>query len=428
MKYADFIDQRYRPKATDVIAEFSVERDIRSPLSMDDVMGGVAAESSIGTWAEVSTEKPYVMKLAARVFFVKKTGKNSAIIKIAYPHELFEFSNMPNFMSGIAGNVFGLRDIKNLRLEDIDFPDVMLREFSGPEFGIKGIRKLLGVKKRPLIGTIIKPKLGLKTKDHARAAYNAWLGGCDIVKDDENLSSQGFNQFEKRLRETLKMRDRAERITGERKVYMINITAETTEMIKRARLAKRYGNEYVMVDVLTVGWSALQTLREANKHLKLVLHAHRAGHAAFTRNPKHGISMLVIAKLCRLIGIDQLHIGTIVGKMEGSKKEVISLDQEMEKKLIREKGTVLSDNWRHIKPVFSVCSGGLHPGHIPALVKYLGKDIIIQMGGGIHGHPEGTVSGAIAARQAVDAVMKNISIKYYAKTHEELRKALEKWA
>ena len=315
MRYIDFVDLKYKPKATDTIAEFYVERDVKSRLALDAVIGGIAAESSIGTWTDLTTEKPYMKKLAARVFSIKKLGKNAARIKIAYPKELFEFSNIPNFLSSIAGNIFGLKDIRNLRLEDINFPNAMIKKFKGPKFGIPGIRKLLKVKKRPLLGTIIKPKLGLKTKDHVKVAYNAWIGGCDIVKDDENLASQSFNKFENRLKEMVKAKKKAEKITGEKKVYMINITAETEEMLRRARLAKKAGNEYVMIDILTVGWSALQTLRNENEKLNLVLHAHRAGHAAFTRNPKHGISMLVIAKLSRLIGIDQLHIGTVVGKM-----------------------------------------------------------------------------------------------------------------
>ena len=120
-------------------------------------------------------------------------------------------------------------------------------------------------------------------------AYEAWSGGCDIVKDDENLSSQKFNPFEERLIQTLESRDKAQQETGERKVYMINITAETNLMLKRAEAVIAQGGEYIMVDILTTGWSALQTLRDQN--FKLVIHAHRAGHAAFTKNPKHGIAM-----------------------------------------------------------------------------------------------------------------------------------------
>jgi len=423
MKYTDFIDLKYKPKNSDLICSFYLEKDEKSKMNVHQLAGGVAAESSIGTWTELTTEKEYMKNLAAKVFSIKGN-----FIKIAYPIELFELDNIPNLMSSIAGNIFGLKDIKNLRLEDINLPTKMIEKFKGPVYGIQGVRKLLKVYNRPLIGTIVKPKLGLNTRDHATVAYNAWIGGCDIVKDDENLSSQSFNDFYERVKETLKLRDRAEKETGEKKVYMANVTAETNEMLKRMDFIKKCGGEYAMVDILTIGWAGLETLRNHNSGLKLVLHAHRAGHAALTRNPKHGISMLVLAKLCRLIGMDQLHIGTIVGKMEGPKDEVVFLEGEIEKNIIREEGHALAERWYHIKPMFAVCSGGLHPGHVPALVKMLGKDIIIQMGGGIHGHPRGTVAGARAARQAIDAVMKKISLKEYSKNHKELREALEKFA
>lgn len=419
MRYIDYVDTRYKPKSSDLICDFHVEP---RGISLKEAAGAVAAESSTGTWTQLTTEQAYVRKLGAKVFSIRPS-----CVRIAYPVELFEPANMPNILSSVAGNVFGMRDLRNLRLNDIHFPPKILRAYKGPRFGIRGVRRLLRVPKRPLIGTIIKPKLGLRTADHARVAYNAWAGGCDIVKDDENLASQGFNRFEERLKQTLKMRDKAEKETGEKKVYMVNVTAETKEMLRRARLAKDYGNEYAMVDILTAGWSGLQSLREANEDLNLVLHAHRAGHASFTRNPNHGISMLVIAKIARLIGIDQLHIGTIVGKMEGPKKEVVALDQEIEKSLITERGHVLSQRWFNIKPVFAVCSGGLHPGHVPTLVGNLGTDIIIQMGGGIHGNPLGTRAGAKAARQALDATLAGVSLREYARRHRELAAALKTW-
>ncbi len=276
MRYVDFVDLKYKPKETDLICTFLVEP---SGVSMEEAAGAVAAESSIGTWTELTTTKPYVEKLAAHVFSMKN---NEA--KIAYPIELFEFGNMPNVLSSVAGNVFGLKTLENLRLDDIDFPSALVRSFKGPKFGIQGIRKLLRVFDRPLVGTIIKPKLGLKTADHAKVAYDAWIGGCDIVKDDENLSSQKFNPFERRLIGTLDARNRAEEETGEKKVYMVNITAETEEMMKRAELVVKHGGEYAMIDILTCGFAGLQTLRQ--QELNLVMHAHRAGHAAFTKNPK----------------------------------------------------------------------------------------------------------------------------------------------
>ena len=283
------------------------------------------------------------------------------------------------------------------------------------------------MKKRPLVGTIVKPKVGLDTAKHARVAFNAWAGGCDVVKDDENLSSQKFNPFEKRVVETLKMRDRAEKKTGEKKGYMANVTAETNEMVHRAEFIADQGGRYAMVDVLTVGWSGVQTLRDACEDLGLMIHGHRAMHGAITRNPNHGISMAVLAKCSRLVGVDQLHIGTAVGKMHGGAAETFAITKIIEEEIIKEdaKQHLLAEEWGGMKPVFAVASGGLHPGHVEKLISILGNDIIIQMGGGIHGHPRGTKAGAKAARDAVDAVMHKKRLDDYKS--KELSAALKKW-
>jgi len=403
IKYTDFVDLKYRPKKSDVVCEFYVEP---RGISLKKAAGAVAAESSIGTWTELTTMHKYVERLRARVYEIKGHS-----IKVAYPLVLFELGNMPNILSSVAGNVFGLKELKNLRLNDIQLPRQLVQSFKGPRFGIEGIRKVLKIEKRPLIGTIIKPKLGLKTKHHAKVAYDAWIGGCDIVKDDENLSSQSFNIFSKRIVQTLNARDRAEQETGERKVYMPNITAETDEMIRRAKFVRDHGGRYAMVDVLTVGWAALQTLREHS----LVLHAHRAMHAAITKNAKHGIAMKVFAKLLRVVGMDQLHVGAGVGKMFETKEEVLANVDALKQRLYG------------LKPVMPVASGGLHPALVPELVKLFGNDVIIQAGGGVHGHPMGTMSGAKAFKQAVCAVAEGITLKECAKKHKELRLAIKKW-
>jgi ribulose-bisphosphate carboxylase large chain len=405
LKYLDFVDLTYKPKGTDLVCTFTLEPE---GISFNEAAGAVAAESSVGTWTELTTEKPYVRDLAAHVFSLE--GK---IIKIAYPSELFEAGNMPNILRSGAGNVFGLKALKNLRLVDLHLPEELARSFKGPQYGIGGIRKLLKVKDRPLVGTIIKPKLGLKTEDHAKVAYEAWAGGCDIVKDDENLSSQAFNPFEERLVETLDARDQAQEETGEKKVYMINITADTDTMLERADLVVEHGGEYAMVDILTCGWAALQTLRDQN--LPLVLHAHRAGHAAFTKSQVHGIAMKPIATVARVIGVDQLHVGTVVGKMSETKEDVL---QNIE---------ALKTDIPGVKPVMPVASGGIHPALVPALLQYFGKDVVIQAGGGIHGHPDGTRTGAVAMRQAVEATLEGKSLEEYAQTHRELKAALKTW-
>jgi len=415
-----YVQLGYSPKKHDLVCEFRI--DPAKGYTMQKAAESVASESSVGTWTDVVTMKPGIMKIAAKVFEIK-----GHCVRIAYPSDLFEPGNMPQILSSIAGNIFGMKALDNIRLESIQWPRQLMRSFMGPMFGVPGVRKLLKIRKRPITGTIVKPKVGLNETEHAKSAYEAWSGGIDIVKDDENLSDMRFNRFEKRVAETLKLRDRAEKETGERKMYMPNVTAETGDMLRRARFVKDHGGEYAMVDIISTGWSGLQTLREENEDLKLVLHAHRAGHASFTRNRKHGISMLVVAEAARLVGVDQIHVGTAVGKMEGSREEVMEIGEEIEHRIIRGHGHVLSENWGDIKPVFAVCSGGLHPGLIPKLVSILGKDIIIQAGGGIWGHPRGGAAGAKAMRQAVDACMEGIDLKEYAKNNYELRLALDKW-
>ena len=405
LKYLDFVELTYKPKASDLICTFYVEPD---GISLEEAAGGVAAESSIGTWTERTPEKPAIKKLAAHVYSIKNNT-----IKIAYPSELFENNNMPNILSSIAGNIFSLKTLKTLRLLDIEFPKTLITSFEGPQFGIDGIRKLLKIQKRPLIGATIKPKLGLNTTDHAKTAYEAWIGGCDIVKDDENLSSQKFNPFPDRLTKTLEARDKAQSQTGERKAYLINITADTKTMLKRAKTVEAQGGEYLMIDILTCGWSALQTIR--SQKFKLAIHAHRAGHAAFTKNPTHGIAMKPLTTIARIIGVDQLPIGTIVGKMPETKAEVL------------ENIEACTNKTTGLKPILPVASGGLHPRLIPKLMETFGNDAILQAGGGIHGHPEGTTAGAKAMRQAVEATLELRSLADYAKNRRELAFALKHW-
>jgi len=415
MKELEYINLNYKPKK-DLICLFRVEAVKK--IGLRKAAEHIAGESSIGTWTKIPKTKK---KLAAKVFYINEKKK---LIKIAYPAKLFEAENAAGILSGIAGNIFGMKSIKNLRLEDVSFPKKILKVYSGPRYGIKGIRKLLKIKSRPLIGTIIKPKLGLSPKEHAKCAYEAWIGGCDIVKDDENLVNQNFNNFKERVVLTLKAKEIAEKETGEKKAYLPNVTAESGEMIKRAKFVEEVNGNYVMLDILTAGFSALQTLR---KNTKLPIHAHRAMHAAITRNKKHGISMMVFADFARLIGVDTLHIGTGIGKMEGGIKEIKQIKDEIEKQEVADTVLRLKQKWYKIKPVLAVASGGLYPGHVPFLVENLGKDIVIQAGGGVHGHVSGTLAGARAMRQAVNAVIQGISLKKYAKNHKELREALKQW-
>lgn len=420
-----YLNLGFVPRPDEVICRYRVTPEEGSTL--EEAAEKMAGESSIGTWTDISTmNEKIAQKLKPKIFEVNP-AKNE--VKIAYPLDLFELGNISEILSSIAGNIYGMKAVARLKLLDIRFPEAMVKSFPGPAFGIQGIRDLTKIYDRPLLGTIIKPKVGLDEEQHSKVAYEAWIGGLDIVKDDENLSSMTFNNFYQRMDLTFKMRAKAEQETGKKKIYLANITAsDIEEMLKRAEYVKKLGGEYIMVDIITIGWTGLHSLRK--KDLGLIFHAHRAGYAALTRIPDHGISMLVLAKICRLLGMDQLHIGTAnVGKMEGAPDEVLEIEENIEKEETGENlnGYALGQKWYGMKPVLAVASGGLHPGHLPELVKLMDRDIVAQFGGGCHGHPDGTRSGASAIVQAAEAVCKNIPLEEYAKDHEELKKALETW-
>ncbi|MFA6534587.1 MAG: type III ribulose-bisphosphate carboxylase [Patescibacteria group bacterium] len=419
--YKGYIALNYQPDYDhDVVVTYFVKP--ARGQKFETVAEAIAGESSIGTWTHLDTLTDAVKaKLSPHIFVV---DKKRGFIKIAYPLDLFEPGNIPQILSSIGGNVFSMKIVEHLRLEDIEFPKSLIDSFPGPELGINGIRKLIGIKNRPLVGSIMKPKVGLSAKQYGDLAYQTWSGGVDVIKDDENLTSLSFNKFEDRADEVLKAKKKVERETGEKKVYVFNITAPVDIALQRAKYVKRKGGNCIMVDIVTMGWSAIQYIRKQN--LGLIIHGHRAGHSTFTKDPSHGISMLVIAKLSRLAGIDQLHTGTVVGKMEGGPEEVSVIDHFLHE----DDGVVdlLHEDWSKIKPTMPIASGGLHPALAFPLIEMLGQDLIINFGGGIHGHPDGSHAGALAARAAVEAASKGISLKEAVKTNPELKVAVEYWS
>ena len=422
MAYSGFVDLSHIPEEDELVALFYVEP--AEGISVEEAAARVASESSNGTWTDLPTMSERIRKLSAKVFKI-----DGRWFLVSYPVELFELGNMPQIWSSIAGNIFGMKAVSRLRLEDVFWPKDIVRSFKGPKFGLNGVKNIMKVEKRPILATVPKPKVGMTSEEQAEAAYEIWCGGVDLLKDDENLTSQSFNRFEKRIRLMMEMRRKAEKETGEKKSYLVNITAPYEEMKRRLRLVADYGNEFVMVDILTAGWSALQSIRDLAEENGLAIHAHRAFHAAFDRIREHGVSMKVVAESARLIGVDNIHIGTVVGKLESPLEEVMSLIKIIRDEKVEENWDMklLRKDWLDIKPVMPVSSGGLHPGLIPEIMRIFGGDVIIQAGGGVLGHPDGPKAGAKALRQAMEAVLEGMDLEEYAKKHQELRRALEKW-
>jgi ribulose-bisphosphate carboxylase large chain len=419
--YDQFVDLEYSPGRDELIVLFYFEPP--AGMSKKESAGRIASESSTGTWTTLSRMPDRMKKLQATSFEI-----DGNYLKVAYPLDLWERGNISQLLSGIAGNIFGMKGVENLRLIDVQLPQKYIKGFKGPNYSIKGIRRMMKVNKRPLTGAVPKPKIGFSALEHAQVGYETWMGGFDFVKDDENLSSLGFNKYEKRVELLARYRDKAEQKTGSIKDAYVNITAEVEEMKRRANLLHENGFRYAMVDVVIVGSAAVQTIREHLRDLGMAIHAHRAMHAAFDRNPKHGITMQFLAKTMRLIGVNQIHTGTAVGKLVGDRKEVRALAD-----LLRERVTpavdriLLEQDWGTIKSAFPVASGGLHPGLVPDVMDIYGNELVLLVSGGIHGHPKGTRAGAKASMQAIEAHMDGISLEEKAKKAKELEQALGKW-
>lgn len=384
----------------ELIAKYHVETD----LPIEKAAAAIAAEQSTGTWTAVrGSDNP----LAARV--ISAEGKETVI---GFPEEIFEAGNIPQYLSVVAGNLFGLGALKKVRLEDVIFPESLVRAHRGPSFGIEDARKILGVFDRPLVGTIVKPKVGLDPAGTAAVAAAAVRGGLDLVKDDETLTDQKFCPLVSRVEAVMSALDKVEKEMGKKAFYAVNVTTGADQILERAENAVDHGANMVMVDVLTAGFSALEVL---SRNVNVPVHVHRTMHGAFTRDKAHGIAMLVISKLVRLAGGTNLHTGSYSGKMAGEKEE-----NDLSKDALREE-------WYGLKRVFPVASGGIYPAKVPGNLEGYGIDCIVQAGGGVHGHPGGTTAGARAMVQAVEAWQKKIPLEVYAKDHKELETALKYW-
>ena len=391
-----------------IICEYTV----KSELDIKTAGKRIAEEESTGTWTHPTTLSEDIFEK----YGAKVTVAEGNTVRIGYP--IIDFSGdiggIPQILSIIAGNLFGLEALEGVRLVHLELPSKIVKQYPGPQFGITGIRDILNRPERPLIGTIVKPKIGLPPKEFSEYVYQAGKGGLTNSKDDETLVDQDFCPLEERVSEVSEKLDLLEE-EGHEMIHAHNISTSTHKILEAADIALENGARQLMIDVLTVGFSGLRALAE-DPSVNVPIHVHRAMHGAMTKNPVHGISMPVIAKIVRMAGGDALHIGTYgAGKMHAD------VDEELKSK------ETLLGNMHGLRKMMPVASGGLHPGLMSELIKMSGMEVQIQAGGGVSGHPNGVEAGAKALRQAVDAVFEGIDLKEYAEEHEELKKALEKW-
>jgi ribulose-bisphosphate carboxylase large chain len=438
-----YYDADYEPRDTDVLAAFRI---IPQPgVDPIEAAAAVAGESSTATWTVVWTDRLTAHEhYRAKAYSVEPVpgAEDQYIAKIAYDLDLFEEGSIPNLTSSIIGNVFGFKALRALRLEDMRIPAHYVKTFQGPPHGIVMEREYLDKFGRPLLGATTKPKLGLSAKNYGRVVYEALRGGLDFTKDDENINSQPFMRWRDRYLFSMDAVQRAMAATGEVKGHYLNVTAATMEeMYERAEFAKELGSVIVMMD-LTVGYTAMTSMSRWARRNGVLLHLHRAGHGTYTRQKTHGVSFRVIAKWCRLLGVDHIHAGTVVGKLEGDPGMVrgyYDVCRQGYNVANPETGLYFDQDWASLPGVMPVASGGIHAGQMYQLLHYLGEDVVLQFGGGTIGHPMGIAAGATANRVAVEAMIqaRNEGRDYYsegpdillraAKGCPELDAALQVW-
>ena len=400
----------YQPKATDVICLFRITP--QEGVEPEEAAAGVAGESSCATWTVVWTDRLTACDdYRGKAYQVEQVPNNPQqwFAWIAYDLTLFEPGSIANLTASLIGNVFGFKPLKALRLEDMFLPEAYIKTFDGPPTGLIVERERLDKYGRPLLGATTKPKLGLSGRNYGRVVYEGLKGGLDFMKDDENINSQPFMHWRDRFLNVMDAVNKAQAVTGEIKGSYQNVTAATMEdMYERAEFAKALGSVVVMVD-LVIGWTAIQSMAKWCRRNDMVMHMHRAGHSTYTRQKSHGVSFRVIAKWCRLAGVDHLHTGTAVGKLEGDPLTVqgyynVCRDSYTRKDLPR--GLFFDMNWADTKKVMPVASGGIHAGQMHQLLHLFGDDVILQFGGGTIGHPQGIQAGATANRVALEAMVK----------------------
>jgi ribulose-bisphosphate carboxylase large chain len=399
----------YEPKITDVIALFRVTpQDGVDPI---EAAAAVAGESSTATWTVVWTDRLTACeKYRAKCYRVDPVpnAPGSYFAYIAYDLDLFEPGSIANLSASIIGNVFGFKPLKALRLEDMRMPVAYIKTFDGPATGIVVERERLDKFGRPFLGATVKPKLGLSGRNYGRVVYEALKGGLDFTKDDENINSQPFMHWRDRYLYCMEAVNKAQAATGEIKGTYLNVTAATMEdMYERAEFAKQLGSCIIMID-LVIGYTAIQSMSKWARRNDMILHLHRAGHGTYTRQKTHGVSFRVIAKWMRLAGVDHIHAGTVVGKLEGDPKTTAGFYDILREEKVPmhlEHGVFFDQDWASMRKVLPVASGGIHLGQMHELLHLLKDDVVLQFGGGTIGHPLGIAAGATANRVALEAMV-----------------------
>lgn len=410
--------------------EFTARYMVESFEPLDKVAEIIAGEQSSGTFMSLPGETTELKERArARVVRIQPLPPvseaslssahvarrhtpgtyNRGELEIAFPTANVG-TNLPTLLATVAGNLFELGEVTGLRLLDIDFPDSYADQFLGPKFGVAGTRKLAGVEGRPLIGTIIKPSIGLRPDQAAELVDALCAGNIDFIKDDELMADPPYAPFEERLKAIMPViTSHADRL-GRMPMYAMNISGTVDEMRSRHDMVLAAGGTCVMVSVNWIGIAALQHLRS---YTQLPIHAHRNGWGVFTRSSSLGFAFPAFQKIWRLAGVDQLHVNGLRNKFWESDATVI----ESAKSCL---GPVA-----HLTPIMPVFSSAQWAGQALDTYVQLGSTNLMHLaGGGIIGHPQGIAAGVASMREGWEAAVSGISLDAYAVDHPALKAAM----
>ncbi len=402
---------------------------IETPYDPEQAAAVLAGEQSSGTFVAVPGETAELKeRFAARVENVQfletvttpaipgahsKDGKyHRAEIKVSWSIENFGY-NLPVMVSTLQGNLYEITQFTGLKLVDISLPASFGEHYKGPAFGIEGCRKLTQVTDRPLIGTIIKPSIGLTPADTAAMVKTLAEAGIDFVKDDELLSASANSSFEDRLHAVMNVIDAHAGKTGKRLMYAFNISGEVDEMLHRYEKIVKAGGTCAMVSINSVGLSATKKIADQGA---LAIHGHRNGWGMLTRHPLLGIAFKAYQQLWRLAGVDQLHVNGIQNKFWESDDSVVGSITACHTPL-----------FNHAKPLPVVSSGQWGGQAFETWRRTKTVDLLYMAGGGIMGHPLGAAAGVKALQQAWQAAVDGLSLEEAATIYTEFGKSVEKF-
>ena len=407
----------------EVVATYTIE----TPESLKWAAEALAGEQSTGTFIKIPGETAEIHeKHAGRVVEVEPldssltpallgsvtTGGSfhRGRIKVAFPVQNFGYA-LPNLMATVAGNLFELKQFSGIRLEDVDFPASYIDRQPGTRFGVPGTRKLMSVEERPMVGTIIKPSVGLSPEATGELAFSLANAGIDFIKDDELMANPPHSPFAKRFDSVIRQLHRVAETSGRMVMYAANVTDNVDQMRRNIDIVEKAGGTCVMVSANHIGLSGLDVVRS---HTSLPIHAHRNGWGALTRDPMLGYSYLFWQKIWRLAGADHLHVNGLRNKF-----------WEPDESVIRSARAIMSPlgSAPVAVPVIASAQTALQ---VPETYAALGSaDFLFVCGGGIMAHPAGPVEGLRSINEAWEATISGIPLDEYAKSRPALQGALE---